>query len=313
MRVVFVSHNDLGLACIEELHDLGADVRAVVTRPEDESVADQTSFDDIADRAGATLHEVESVNEDAVVDRIASYDPELLFVVGWSRLVDQRVIDLPSVAALGMHPAPLPRGRGRAPVAWTLIKGLDETALSLFHLEEAADAGDLVGQHPIDVATSDDANSLYEKVVAAGRELIRTHYPQFAAGEAPREPQDEARATWWPRRRPEHGQIDWRRSPETVYDWIRGQTHPYPGAFTYLADRRVTVWAAKPPSGERAFARPGELLGRNGDALRVGVWESALELETLQVEDGQEIPAGDLLDRDWASVGDVFRPSCTPE
>ena len=137
MRTVFVSHNDLGLACLEELHDLGADVTAIFTRPQDDAVADQTTFDEVAARTGATLHEVESVNTDAVVDQLRAYDPELLYVVGWSRLVEQRVIDVPSVAALGMHPAPLPRGRGRAPIAWSLIKGLEETALSMFHLVEA--------------------------------------------------------------------------------------------------------------------------------------------------------------------------------
>lgn len=306
MRTVFVTHNDLGLACLEELDDLGADVRAIVTRPENEHVADQTDFDDIADRADAALHTVEEVNDDRVVDQLAAYDPELLFVVGWSRLVEPRVINLPSVAALGMHPAPLPRGRGRAPIAWTLIKGLEETALSLFHLAEAADAGDLVGQHPIDVTIDDDAASLYDKVVAAGRELTRQYYPRFAAGEVPAEPQDESQATWWPRRRPEHGRIDWRQSPETVYNWIRGQSHPYPGAFTSLDGERLTVWAANPPDEGRAFVRPGEILAQDGDAVRVGAWEGTVEITRVQPAGGVERPAGQWLDRADAAIGDRF-------
>ena len=131
MRIAFVSHNDLGLACLEELDALGADVRAIYTRPREESVADQTSFEGIATETGADLQEIESVNTDAVVEQLRAYDPDLLYVVGWSRLVDERVIDVSNVATLGMHPAPLPRGRGRAPIAWTLIKGFEETALSI--------------------------------------------------------------------------------------------------------------------------------------------------------------------------------------
>ena len=308
MRTVFVSHNDLGLACLEELHALGADIAAILTRPREESIADQTRFDDIAERTGAPLHEVESVNTDAVVERLRGYDPELLYVVGWSRLVEQRVIDVPRVAALGMHPAPLPRGRGRAPIAWSLIKGLDETALSMFHLVEAADAGDIVAQQPIDIALEDDAASLYEKVVAAGRELVRETYPRFAAGEVPRQPQDEADATWWPKRTPAQGGIDWRQPPRQVYDWIRGQSHPYPGAFSTLDGRRVTVWAAAPPDEETVCCRPGEILGRDGQRLRVGAWEGAIELTRVQVEGEPEMPAGDLLGYDWVEVGDAFEP-----
>ncbi|MFC7136064.1 formyltransferase family protein [Halobaculum litoreum] len=79
----------------------------------------------------------------------------------------------------------MPRGRGRAPLAWSIIKGLDETALSMFHLVEEADAGDLVGQRPIPIDDADDATSLYEKVVDAARRLIRRYYPMFEAGGVP--------------------------------------------------------------------------------------------------------------------------------
>jgi methionyl-tRNA formyltransferase len=306
MRVVFVTHNDLGLACLEELSDLGADVRAVYTRPEREEISDQTDLAGFTEREGVPLHRVESVNTDEVKSEIAAAEPELLFVVGWSRLVDSEVIALPSVAALGMHPAPLPRGRGRAPIAWSLIRGLEETALSMFHLAEEADAGDLVGQEPIPIEAEDDAASLYAKVVEAGRELIRTAYPRFAAGEIPRTPQDESAATWWPKRVPHHGLIDWTAPPEEVYDWIRGQTRPYPGAFSSIGGRRVTVWGANPPTGERAFVAPGELAYRDGDVLGVGAWEGVVELTELQVGDDDPVPAGALVTEYGFEVGDSF-------
>ncbi|WP_137286128.1 methionyl-tRNA formyltransferase [Halorussus salinisoli] len=306
MRIVFVTHNDLGRACLEELDALDADLRGIFTRPKREDIADQTDLEAFAAERDVPLHETESVNADPVRDQISDYDPDLLFVVGWSRLVKREVLDIPNVAALGMHPAPLPRGRGRAPIAWSLIKGLDRTALSFFHLVEEADAGDLVGQRPIDVERDDDAASLYEKVVEAGRELIRTHYPRFEDGEVPRTPQDDDAATWWPKRTPDHGLVDWTRPPGEVYDWIRGQSHPYPGAFSFVDDRRVTIWAANPPSDESAFCTPGEISYRDGDALGVGAWEGIVELTRLQVEDGDEIPAGELVERFDVEVGDSF-------
>jgi methionyl-tRNA formyltransferase len=305
MRTVFVSHNDLGLACLEELDRLGADIQAVLTRPELDRISDQTDFTGFTDDRDVPLHRVESLNTDAWVDRLADYDPELLFVVGWSRLVEQRIIDVPSVAAFGMHPAPLPRGRGRAPIAWSLIKGLDETALTMFHLVEEADAGDIAGQVPIPIDVDDDAASLYEKVVEAGRTLVAEVYPRLAAGEVPRTPQDDETATWWPRRRPAHGRIDWTRSPKDVYDWIRGQSHPYPGAFSFLDETRVTVWAANLPSTERAFVRPGELLYCDGDALGVGAWEGVVELIRVGV-DGEEQPASALITDYGFDIGDRF-------
>lgn len=306
MRVVFVTHNELGLACLEELAELGADLRSVYTRPEREGIADQTDLAAFAGSHGVPLHRVESVNADPVKAEMRGYDPELLFVVGWSRLVDREVLEIPSVAALGMHPAPLPRGRGRAPLAWSIIKGLDETALSFFHLVEAADAGDLVGQEPLPIGIEDDAASLYGRMVEAGRSLIRTHYPEFEAGGVPRTPQDDSRATWWPKREPHHGLIDWTEPPREVYDWIRGQTRPYPGAFSYLDGRRVTVWAANPPDEGTAFVAPGEISYREGEALGVGAWEGVVELTELQVEDDEPVSASALLEEYGFAVGDRF-------
>jgi len=307
MRIVFITHNRLGLACLEELTDLGANVQAIYTSPEDEDISDQIGFKSFVSEQNISLHHVESVNTTAVKTEIAEYNPELLFVVGWSRLVDSDILDIPLVAALGMHPAPLPRGRGRAPLTWSLIKGLDETALSFFHLVEEADAGDIVGQESIPIERDDDASSLYEKIVDVGRVLIRRYYPKFAAGEVPRQPQDESQATWWPKREPHHGLVDWNQPPGEIHNWIRGQTRPYPGAFSYFGEQKVTLWSSDLPDDEPALVRPGELLYRKSDALGVGAWEGIIEITEVAVSEDEAVPASALVTEYGFEIGDRFR------
>jgi methionyl-tRNA formyltransferase len=92
----------------------------------------------------------------------------------------------------------------------------------------------------------------------------------------------------------------------TVYNWIRGQTHPYPGAFSFLDGRKVTIRAARPPTGEAVFGLPGSIDYREGDALGIHAWEGIPEVTRLQVGDDEEIPAGTLLERYDVSVGDRF-------
>ena len=307
MRTVFISQNEFGLICLKELIDVGADVRQVVTKPPRSRISDQESFDTVCNSHDIPVAESASVNDPEVIEKIQSCDPELLFVIGWSELVSKRILATPSVAALGMHPAPLPRGRGRAPLAWSLIKGLDETALTLFHLVEEADAGDIVAQKPMSITIEDDAGSMYGKMIKTGREIIQEFYPQFEDGTAPRKPQDDDEATWWPRRQPEHGAIDWNQSQRDVYNWIRGQSRPYPGAFSYIDQKKVTVWQADPPDQNRTFASPGEIMYRDGDALGVGVWEGVVELTEVQVGDDDPIPAGMLLEQYALESGDEFR------
>lgn len=306
MDVVFVTHNDLGKACLEELSALGASIDAIYTRPQRSDISDQTRFDAFARDRDIPLHAVDSVNDDDVVEQMRTYEPDLLFVVGWSQLVDPEIFELPSTAALGMHPSPLPRGRGRAPIAWSLIKGLSETALTCFHLTEAADEGDVAGQQEIEISIQDDAASLFEKVVNTGRELTHQVYAEFEQGNMPRIVQDESEATWWPRRRPHHGLIDWTQSPGDVYNWIRALTHPYPGAFSFLDGTKVRIWAANPPTGEPEFVTPGEIAYAREGALGVGAWEGVVELTRIQVEDDSEVEAARLVNDYDIAVGDQF-------
>ena len=112
MRIVFVSHNELGLACLEELTQLNADVRHVFTKPSNPNISDQVDFGPHCQSHGIPVTETESANDDMTVATMRECDPDLLFVIGWSELVSSTVLNIPSVTALGMHPAPLPRGRG---------------------------------------------------------------------------------------------------------------------------------------------------------------------------------------------------------
>lgn len=306
MRTIFITRSKLGLACLEELVELDADVKKIYTKPRESEISDQVSFESFVDNHCISIEHVTSVNHPRVISEIRAYEPELLFVVGWSELISEEVLDIPSVAALGMHPSPLPRGRGRAPIAWALIKGLDETALSCFHLVPKADAGDLVGQEQITIDLEDDAADLYDKVVSAGRSLIREYYPRFEDGEVPRTPQNENKATWWPKRTPDHGLIDWTRSAEDVYNWIRGQSDPYPGAFSYIGGIKVTVLEANLPSGERTFAPPGTILEKRDDTLVVAVWEEALEITCVRISEKERQPAATLLEQEDIDVGGKF-------
>ncbi|WP_200531413.1 methionyl-tRNA formyltransferase [Halorubrum sp. LN27] len=307
MRIVFVSHNELGLACLEELIELDADVKHVFTKPNDANISDQVEFESFCHSHNIPITETKSVNDNLAITTMRKCDPDLLFVVGWSELVSSTVLNIPSVTAIGMHPSPLPRGRGRAPLAWSLIKGLDETALSFFHLVEKADAGDLVGQQLLSIDIDDDANSMYQKLIDAGRIMIREYYPKFEQGVIPRKPQEEEKATWWPRRRPQDGIIDWNRSPQEVYNWIRGQTRPYPGAFSYIDGKKVTIWDANPPNEDTVFVRPGEISYQNGDAIGVGVWESTIEITELQVENDKSVTGKQFLEYYGFQIGDQFQ------
>ena len=289
MRTVWVSFDTIGRDCLEAAADVGAEIVGVVTLPGpiDPNRSGQCSFDDLAARLRAALIQTRDVNAPETVNVIRKLDPQLVFVVGWSQIVHDPFIALASEGVFGMHPTLLPRHRGRAPIPWAILTGLARTGVTLFEIVDATpDSGSIVGQVTLDVAPDETATSLFARVADAHVELTRELLPQLLAGTAPRIPQDPSRASSWPRRTPADGIIDWDTRAQYLYDWVRAQTRPYPGAFTFVGDEKVIVWSARPVAlAHTADAGTVVEVGPAGPVVACG--EGALVLEEIQTGAGE--------------------------
>ncbi len=284
MRLVWVSFDVMGRDCLAAAAEAGAEVAAVVTLPGpiDPNRSGQCSFDEIAAELGARLIETVDVNSPQTIAALREADPDLTFVVGWSQLVLDEFIGLPRHGVFGMHPTLLPRHRGRAAIPWAILSGLAKTGVTLFQIANGtADSGPVVGQVDVPIARDETATTLYEKVTAAHLELVRQFVPKLLDGTAERTPQDTRRASTWPKRTPADGIIDWETRAPYLYDWVRAQTRPYPGAFTFLGDDRLVVWRARPVDLEEE-APAGTVVGREGEAAVVACGEGGLVLEEVE-------------------------------
>lgn len=270
---VFVGGVDISHACLEALCALGVPpALAVGYDASRASASGYRDLGDLADRHGFELVRTADVNDPVLVERIEGLRPALLYVLGWSQLVRPRLLAVPAHGAVGAHPTKLPEGRGRAPIPWTILKGLRETACTLFRLTEGVDDGPIVGQVPISVDAREDAGTLYAKHRAAHVELVRRHTAALLDGTAPAVEQDHAAATYWERRRPEDGRIDWSAPAVEVDRLVRAVTRPFPGAFT---DGGRVIWRAEPADG--IDAPPGTAFERDGVA-HVACGEGALRI-----------------------------------
>ena len=292
MRTVWVSFDTIGRDCLEAAAESGADIVGVVTLPGpiDPNRSGQCAFDETAARLRAALIETSDINAPETLNVIRKLEPELAFVVGWSQLVHDPFIELASEGVFGMHPTLLPRHRGRAPIPWAILGGLARTGVTLFEIVDAtADSGAIVGQLVVDIAPDETATTLFVRLAEAHVQLTRELVPQLVARAAPRIPQDPSRASSWPRRTPADGIIDWDTRAPYLYDWVRAQTRPYPGAFTFLGEEKVIVWGARPVDLEPS-APAGTIveIGPTGPVVACG--EGGLVLE--EVQSGAQLVVG---------------------
>jgi methionyl-tRNA formyltransferase len=132
--------------------------------------------------------------------------------------------------------------------------------ISLFYYEPGVDAGDIVAQSSIPVKYRDDIATVFDELANEACQLISSVRGELEAADIDATPQSLSDATYRPRRQPQDGIINWNRNPTEQYNWIRAQTEPYPGAYTFYQGEQLTVWEGKPVDISPQDAATGEVL-----------------------------------------------------
>jgi methionyl-tRNA formyltransferase len=252
------------------------------------------------------LHEKIAAEE---IAQVAALRPAIIYSFYYRNLLPADLLALAPLGAYNLHGSLLPKYRGRAPINWMLANGEREAGATLHHMVKRADAGDIVAQRAIEITDDDTALTLYRKVVPIGADLIRQYHPMIASGTAPRRAQDLKQGSYFGRRRPEDGRIDWNWSARRIFNVVRAVTHPYPGAFGFLNGRKVFIWSAKIATETGIRGAAGEVIAEltGGGAIEVAAGAGSVALCRIQIEGGAESSPRELLGSEPGSDGRVAR------
>jgi methionyl-tRNA formyltransferase len=247
MNIGFVTCVQLGLSCMEAIYESGGKLCFAMTLPDDRAVAKsgRVFIDDFCSIHNIPLFKSAHVNNTDVIQAIKGADIDWLFIVGWSQIASIEVLGAPRRGVLGMHPTLLPVGRGRAAIPWAILKGLEKTGVTLFKMDQGVDTGPIAAQVDIPVLPDMTAADLYQAVDIAHVQLIRKVIPLLLMDRLHLVPQDESKASIWPGRRPEDGEIDLSGSVYDAERLVRAVTRPYPGAYFFDNGVKTVIWAAR--------------------------------------------------------------------
>ncbi len=293
VRVVLVGVVSSAEAAFDGLVYGGADIVAILTSDVEQMVIKSkmergyfTDFRPLARHRNIPLWIVDDINNYA--EEIAVLEPDLIYVIGWPQLVRESVLSI--APCIGMHPAPLPKRRGGAPLNWQIIDGERQSAVSLIRLGTGVDDGDILIQLPFEIEDSDYIDDVMKKMNELTYQGVKSSYVDISSGGARWVPQDHSRATVMRRRRPEDGLIGWKESARRICNLVRAVSHPFPGAFTYVGNQLITVWRAEIPQGYipklRAF--PGEVLGLLVGKIVVSCRDYCIAVSEIQI--GENLP-----------------------
>lgn len=253
MRTVFFGATELGYYCCEALIQGGHNVVGIFTIPREFDISYSPGkkvknylfrdFRILGKEYNIPVFEVNQ-NLKQSQEKLEELAPDFLLAIGWYYMIPKSMLNLFSKGAAGIHASLLPKYRGNAPLVWAMINGEKETGISFFYFSDGVDEGDIIGQKAFSIQSEDTILDLLNKTKSAAIEVLLEYMPAIANGTSPRLPQDHSQATNFPKRSPEDGLINWDWDAERIRNFIRAQTKPYPGAFTYINGKKVIIWDA---------------------------------------------------------------------
>ncbi|MCR5688322.1 MAG: methionyl-tRNA formyltransferase [Lachnospiraceae bacterium] len=243
-RVLFIGSKALGLAVLKLMHELSPEtlIGCVTIDDSDDGRSELEAIKGFCED-NSVPYEVLSGRCD-ITGPIDRFMPDLCFVVGWYHIIPENLLGKVSGGFIGIHDSLLPSHRGFAPVVWAMIAGEKETGFSVFSFDRGMDTGKIWYQEKVGISENDYVSDVLAKLEAKTEGFFRNHYRELTAGELRPKEQESEGVSYGAMRTPDDGLIDWREDARTIRNFIRAQSQPYPGAFTFYRGEKLTILRA---------------------------------------------------------------------
>ena len=238
-------------------------------------------------------------------EKLASFQPELIILAAFAFVLPPEILSLPRFGCLNIHPSLLPRHRGAAPVASTILCGDEVTAVTIMLMDTGLDTGAIVAQERVEVASTDTTGSLTSRLADVGARLLIKTLPKWLNGDLKPWVQDESQASYSKQITSEDAEIDWHLSAVELWRRVRAY-NPWPGSYTWWQGKRLKVHEAVPCEAGASGA-PGEVVALK-EAPGVGVitGHGILGLAQVQLEGKQRMPTDSFVRGKRDFVGSVL-------
>ncbi|MGO2558825.1 methionyl-tRNA formyltransferase [Brachybacterium sp.] len=296
MRLLFAGTPEAALPSLRTLLDSHHDVVGVLTRPDAPTGRGRkltpSPVKALALEAGVPVLTPDTLRDESVQQQLRDLAPDVAPVVAYGTLIPQAALDIPRHGWVNLHFSLLPQFRGAAPAQRAVLAGQRETGMSVFHIEQGLDTGDILTTAPTTIGEFETAGELLERMAEDGASVLLRALDALEGGTATATPQDDSLATRAAKLSTAEARIDWTRPAEQVAAHIRGMS-PQPGAWTLLDGARTKLLGVE-QAPEHAPLPPGRIETTKRQVL-VGTGTDVIALSTLA-------PAGKRPMRaaDWA-------------
>jgi methionyl-tRNA formyltransferase len=301
-RVVFMGTGEIGFPVLRWLASASTiELAGVVTQPDKPVGRSQVLTPPAAKTLALALNvpvlQPQKVRRPEALESIASLRPDLIVVMAYGQILPKALLEMPAYACLNLHASILPRHRGAAPIQAAILQGDQTTGITVMHMAEGLDTGDIVVAESVPIRRRETGGSLHDKLALLGPGILRRALDLILAEKASRIPQDESLATYAPKLDRDSGVLDW--SCDCWYlDRLVRAMNPWPGAFTQLEAgdgpmKKLKIFRALPI--HRMSGSRGVVERAGGRGIVVGCGSGGLLLREVQMEGRRRLAAQEFV------------------
>ena len=166
---------------------------------------------------------------------------DVITSINYLFLIEKDIISHPKKLIFNIHGSLLPKYRGRTPHVWAIINGEKMAGITAHTIDEGCDTGKIISQIKVPIEYDDTGANMLKKYESLYFPLIQEILEKIEGDSLELIDQNDKEATFFENRVPSDGIIDWNLPKEQIRDWIRAQAFPYPGAFTFLEGKKITI------------------------------------------------------------------------
>ena len=282
---------------LNALHENGYNIAMVVTQPDRPRGRGRKlappAVKALAQNLGYRVLQPASIKTADFSSLISKLKPDFLVVIAYGKILPENVLALPRLGTINVHASLLPKYRGPAPIQWAVINGEKETGVCTQLMEKELDTGDLLLSVHETIMPDDTAGDLHDRLAVKGATVLIDTLKGLADKRIQPVRQDHSLATYAPMLTKDDGLINWNQPAKSLGCFIRGVT-PWPGAFTFLGDKRLKIFGSQPVETDTSEP-PGTILKGFPDELRVATAQGALSIKEIQGASGKRLSIKEFL------------------
>ena len=311
MRIMFMGTPEIAMKSLAALIKDGHNVVAAVTREDKPrgrgNVMTPTPVKNLALENEIPTYTPATLRDEAFMEILRQYDPELIVVVAYGKILPKAVLEYPKFGCINLHVSVLPEYRGAAPIQRAIMEGESRTGVTVMYMDEGLDTGDIIAYEFIDIGFLDNAETIHDKAADVGSKLLSRTIYDIADGTAKREPQDHSLATYAAKIEKEDCKINFDIASHVCQCRIRGVT-PFPGAFCFHRGRmlKIVECMAYPVYKEAAPGTVIEVNGIGDGHIIVACKHGALHITKVKPEGKGVMSAGDFVRGRKIEVGEIL-------